>query len=117
MSRSKATTLPVKLAEVGDRNEARQQLQMARATAEAAVKKARRFAREAEAAAERQMLLAARATAAEAELALTALDYQEAARLFGEAALLVPSGEPREKGILLWQQADALQWQDEERGK
>ena len=93
----------------GDRNEARHQLQVARATAEAAVKEARRFAREAEAAAERQMLLAARATAAEAELALTALDYQEAARLFGEAALLVPSGEPREKGILLWRQADALQ--------
>src|SRR5215470_16283002 len=73
----------------------------ARAAAEAAAEEARRLAREAEAAADRQMLQAARAVAAEAELALTALDYPEAARLFGEAVLLVTNGEVDEKGILL----------------
>ncbi|HXA70386.1 MAG TPA: tetratricopeptide repeat protein [Stellaceae bacterium] len=100
----------------GDRNEARHHLQVARAAAEAAAEEARQLAREAEGAAAQQMLQAARAAAAEAELALTALDYLEAAQLFGEAALLVPSGEPNEKGILLWRQADALQQQGEERG-
>ncbi len=100
----------------GDRNEARRHLQAARAAAEAAAAEARRLAREAEAAAEKQMLQAARAVAAEAELALTALEYAEAAQLFGEAALLVPSGEPNEKGILLRRQADAMQREGEERG-
>jgi tetratricopeptide (TPR) repeat protein len=100
----------------GDRNEARRHLQAARAVAEAAAEEARRLAGEAEAAAERQMLQAARAVAAEAELALTALDYPEAAQLLGEAASLVPAGEPKEKGILLRRQADAMQREGEERG-
>src|SRR5437763_1211919 len=100
----------------GDRNEARRHLQAARAAAEAAAEEARRLAREAEAAAQRQMLQAARAVAAEAELALTTLDYPEAARLFGEAASLVPDGEPKEKGILLRRQADAVQREGGERG-
>ena len=86
----------------GDRNEARRHLQAARAAAEGA--------------AAQQMLQAARAVAAEAELALTGLDYADGARLFGEAASLVPSGEPGEKGDLLRRQADALQRQGEERG-
>jgi hypothetical protein len=80
----------------GDRNEARHHLQAARTAAEGAAGEARRLAREAEAAAGRQMLQAARAVAAEAELALTELDYPGAARLFGEAASLVPSGEQKE---------------------
>ncbi len=46
--------------------------------------------------------------AAEAELAVAALDYPEAARLFGEAAALAPGEEPAEKGALLRQQAAAL---------
>src|SRR5690348_8187867 len=100
----------------GDRNEARHHLQAARAAAEAAAGGARRLAREAEAAAQRQMLQAARAVAAEAELALTTLDYPEAARLFGEAASLMPSAEPKEKGILLRRQADAVQREGGERG-
>ena len=100
----------------GDRNEARYHLQAARAAAEAAAREARQLAREAEVVAAQQMLQATRAVAAEAELALTALDYPEAARLFGEAALLVPDGEPHEKGILLRRQADALQRHGEERG-
>src|SRR5215510_2790746 len=90
----------------GDRNEARHHLQAARAAAEAAAQEARRLAGEAEAAAEKQMIQAARAVAAEAELALAALDYPEAAQLFGEAASLMPRGEPTEKGILLRRQAD-----------
>ena len=53
---------------------------------------------------------------AEAELALTALGYLEAARLFGEAASLVADGEPSEKGVLLGRQANALRRQGEERG-
>jgi hypothetical protein len=55
------------------------------------------------------MLQAARAVAAEAELALTGLDYADAVRLFGEAASLVPSEQPGEKGILLRRQGGALQ--------
>ncbi len=100
----------------GNRNEARHHLQAARAAAVAAVEEARRIAREAEAAAEKQMLQAAQAVAAEAELALAALDYPEAAQLFGEAASLAPGGEPNVKGILLRRQADALQRHGEERG-
>ena len=100
----------------GDRSEARYHLHAARVAAEAAAEEARRLAKEAEAAAERQMLQAARAVAAEAELALTALDYPEAARLFEEAASLVPSREPKEKGVLLRRQADAMQREGEERG-
>ena len=53
---------------------------------------------------------------AEAELALTELDYLEAARLFGEAASLAPNGESSEKGALLTRQADALLSQGDERG-
>jgi hypothetical protein len=82
----------------GDRDEARRHLRAARVAAEAAAAEARRLAWTADAAAEQQMLQAARAVGAEAELALAALDYAEAARLFGEAASLVPSGEPDEKG-------------------
>ena len=100
----------------GDRNEARHHLQAARAAAEAAAEEARGLAREAGAAAEKQMLQAARAAAAEAELALTTLDYTEAAQLFGQAASLVPSGEPKERSILLRRQADAMQREGEERG-
>jgi hypothetical protein len=44
---------------------------------------------------------AAHATSAEAELALVDLDYEEAARLFGEAAALVSAAELDEKGALL----------------
>ncbi|MBV8589944.1 MAG: hypothetical protein JO212_07770, partial [Acetobacteraceae bacterium] len=96
-------------ADSGDREQARYHLQASRAAAQAAAAEARRLAREAQAAAEKQMLQAARAAAAEAQLALTALDYLEAARLFEEAASLLPDGETRERGILLWGQADALQ--------
>ncbi|MBV8575883.1 MAG: hypothetical protein JOZ58_12720, partial [Acetobacteraceae bacterium] len=95
-------------ADSGDRNEARHHLQAARSAA-AAAQKARQLAREAGAVAENQMLQAARVAAAEAELALTALNYGEAAQLFEEAASLVPERQTREKGILLWRQADALQ--------
>ena len=62
------------------------------------------------------MLQAARAAAAEAELALAELDYTEAARLFGEAAALVPAGNPDDKGALITRQADALKKQGDERG-
>jgi tetratricopeptide (TPR) repeat protein len=62
------------------------------------------------------MLQAAWAVAAEAELTLMALDYSEAAQLFGDAASLVPEGEPNEKGALLFRQADALRRRGEERG-
>ena len=100
----------------GDHHEARRHLQAVRVAAEAAAEEARRLAHEASAAAARQMLQAAQAVAAEAELALTELDYLEAARLFGEAASLVPNGESSEKGALLERQADALQRQGDERG-
>src|SRR6516162_6487928 len=100
----------------GNRNEARHHLQAARAAAEAAAEGARHLAREAEAAAERRMLEAARAVTAEAELALTELDYAGAARLFGESASLLPDSEQKEKGILLRRQAYAMQREGEERG-
>jgi tetratricopeptide (TPR) repeat protein len=100
----------------GDRNEARRHLRAARVAAQAAAEKAGRLAQEAEAAAGQHMMQAARAVAAEAQLVLTVFHYAEAAGLFGEAASLVPDGEPREKGILLRRQADALQRQGEERG-
>jgi len=61
-------------AAAGDRDEARRQLQAARASALGAAEQARRLAQDAEAAAAQQMLQAARAVAAEAELALAALD-------------------------------------------
>jgi len=109
MSASEAVAL-------GDHDEARRQLQAARAAAVGAAEQARRLAWEAEAAAAKQMLQAARAVAAEAELALATLDYPESARLFAEAAALVPTTEPDEKGTLLEQQADALQRQGNERG-
>src|SRR6202035_548581 len=80
-------------AALGDHHEARRHLQAVRVAAEAAAEEAHRLAHEANAAAARQMLQAAQAVAAEAELALTELDYPEAARLFGEAASLAPSGE------------------------
>ncbi|HEX3351082.1 MAG TPA: hypothetical protein VHS58_23550 [Acetobacteraceae bacterium] len=85
-------------------------------TSEAAAAQARRLAREAEAAVVKQMLQAAQAVAAEGELELAALNYEEAADLFGEAATLVPSGEPQTTGTLLWRQADAMQRHGEERG-
>ena len=100
----------------GDRNEARRHLRAAREAAEAAADEARRLARQAEAAGGKQLLQAARAAAAEAELALAGLDYVEAARLFGEAASLMPGQELDEKRALLRQQADALQRQGDERG-
>lgn len=103
-------------AALGDRTQARQHLQAARAAAEAAAAEAQRLARKATAAAAQQMLQAAHAVAAEAELALAALDYLEAAQLFGVAAELVRDTEEREQGILLWRQADALQRHGEDRG-
>jgi tetratricopeptide (TPR) repeat protein len=100
----------------GDREEARRHLRAAREAAEAAAAEAQRLARQAETAAGQQMLQAAHATSAEAELALAGLDYEEAARLFGEAVALVPADALDEKGDLLLRQADALQRQGDERG-
>ena len=81
-----------------------------------AAEDARRLAHKANGAAGEQMLQAAQAVAAEAELALTELDYLKAARLFGEAASLVPNDGSPEKGALLERRADALQRQGGERG-
>jgi hypothetical protein len=104
----------------GNRDEARRHLRAAREAAEAAAAQALRMgqqlAQQAEVAARQQMLQAAHAAAAEAELALTGLDYMEAARLFREASALVPAGELDEKGILLRRHADALRRQGDERG-
>ncbi len=100
----------------GDRERARRHLRAAREAAKAAADEARRLARQAEAAAEHQMLQAARAAAAEAGMALAGFDYVEAARLFGEAVALVPAGEADEKAALTRRQADTLRHQGDERG-
>jgi exonuclease VII small subunit len=99
----------------GDSDGARRHLRAARAAAEGAVAEARRLAREADLAVARQLQQAMRAVVAEAELVLTALDYREAAQLFGEAAAMVPNEEQNEKGELLTRQADALLRHGEDR--
>ena len=100
----------------GDREDVRRHLRAARNASEAAAVEARRLAEQADAVAGQQMLQAARAVWAEAEQALAGLDYLEAARLFDEAAALVPTSNLDEKGVLIRRQADALQRQGDEHG-
>jgi tetratricopeptide (TPR) repeat protein len=101
---------------VGQFAEAHELLSRAKQAQIAAAQQARDIARQANEAADQDLLQAASAGAADGELSMTELRYLDAAQLFKEAAELVPAGHPDEKGRFLLRQADALERQGDEHG-
>jgi hypothetical protein len=91
-------------------------LTQARQAQIAAAEEAVKLAREAEAARDAQLLGAAASAAAEGDLAMTELNYLQAAGLFEQAEDLVPAGHPSETADYLIHRADALYRQGKERG-
>ncbi len=83
-------------------------LAQARQAQIAAAEQARRLADQAQAARDAQLLGAAESAAAEGDLAMTELDYLQAAELFGQAQQLVPAGHPKELAGYLHSRAFAL---------
>ena len=82
----------------------------------AAAQEARRIRERAQAAEDAQWLGAASSTAAEGDVALTERKFDQAARLFGQAAGYVSSDHKKERGDYLLRQADALYREGGERG-
>ena len=82
----------------------------------AAAQEARRIREQAQAAEDAQWLGAASSTAAEGDVALTERKFDQAARLFGQAAGYVSSDHKKERGDYLLRQADALYREGGERG-
>lgn len=94
--------------EAGDFARAEELFQQATQTQITAAQEARNLREKARAAEEVQMLGAAGSTAAQANVALTELRYSQAAELFGQAAVYVPTGHAGERGAYLTRKADAL---------
>ena len=82
----------------------------------AAAQEARTIRERAQAAEDAQWLGAASSTAAEGDVALTERKFDQAARLFGQAAGYVSSDHKKERGDYLLRQADALYREGGERG-
>ncbi|HEY4174688.1 MAG TPA: tetratricopeptide repeat protein, partial [Rhodopila sp.] len=102
--------------EAGRLDQAHQLLHQATQAQLAAAQEARKLLEQAQAAEDAQMLGAAHSTAAEADVALTERQYQQAAGLFGQAAGYTPPGSPAVIAGYLERQADALYRQGDERG-
>jgi tetratricopeptide (TPR) repeat protein len=100
----------------GDFGKAHQLLREAREAQIAAAEKARKLRRQARAAEDAELIGAAAATATEGDVAMTELQYEQAADLFKEAAALVPPGHPAETANYLHRRADALYREGDERG-
>jgi tetratricopeptide (TPR) repeat protein len=82
----------------------------------AAARQAQEVVRQAQAAADQRLLRAAAASDARGNIAMTKLQYLDAAEHFQEAVDFVPAGHPDKKGRLLLAKADALYHQGDERG-
>jgi tetratricopeptide (TPR) repeat protein len=102
--------------EAGDFARAEELFQQATQAQITAAQEARNLREQACAAEDVQMLGAAGSTAAQANVALTELRYSQAAELFGQAAVYVPTGHTGERGAYLTRKADALARQGNERG-
>jgi tetratricopeptide (TPR) repeat protein len=98
--------------EAGHFGRARELLRQATQTQIAAAQEARKLKEQAQAAEDAQMLGAAQSTAAEGDVAMTERRYEEAAKLFGQAADDVPSGHSNNQGGYLMRQEDALYRQE-----
>lgn len=81
-----------------------------------AARQAEQLARQAQAAADQRLLRAAADREVRGNIAMTRLQYLQAAHHFEEAVNLVPAGHPDEKGRFLLDQAEALYRQGDERG-
>ena len=82
----------------------------------AAARQAQEVARQAQVAADQRLLRAAADREVRGNIAMTRLNYLDAARHFQEAVDLVPAGHPGEKGGFLLAKAEALFRQGDERG-
>jgi tetratricopeptide (TPR) repeat protein len=82
----------------------------------AAARQAQEIARQAQAAADQRLLRAAADREVRGNIAMTRLQYLDAAQHFGQAVDLVPAGHPDEKGRFLFAKAEALFHQGDERG-
>jgi tetratricopeptide (TPR) repeat protein len=100
----------------GRLDEADQFLSQAEQLEVAAARQAEEIARQAQEAANQRVLRAAANLEVRGNIAMTRLNYREAARHFHEAVGLVPAGHPDEKGRFLLAEAHALYHQGDERG-
>ncbi|MBV8588638.1 MAG: tetratricopeptide repeat protein, partial [Acetobacteraceae bacterium] len=82
----------------------------------AAARQAQEVVRQAQAAADQRLLRAAAASEVRGNIAMTKLQYLDAAQHFQEAVDFVPAGHPDKKGRFLLAKADALYHQGDERG-
>ena len=82
----------------------------------AAADQAQQLAQQAQSAADKRRLHAAKTLSARGNIAMTELRYLDAAEHFQEAAELVPPGHPDEKGRYLLSEGGALSQQGDERG-
>jgi hypothetical protein len=89
-------------------------LAQARQAQIAAAQEAQKLAAQAQAARDAQLLAAAASAATEGDLAMTELNYPEAADLFRQAAELVPAGHPELATDYLIRRADTLFRQGDE---
>ena len=100
----------------GDFTHAHELLRQAAQVQIAAAQEARKLRDQAQAAADAEMLGAASSTAAEGDVALTEVRYEQAADLFKQAAALVPPGHADKAANYLDHQANALYRKGDEKG-
>jgi tetratricopeptide (TPR) repeat protein len=103
--------------DAGHFQRARELLYQAAQAQLAAANEARKLIEQASAAADAQMLGAAAATAAQANVALTQRHYDQAAELFAQAAAYVPATKSKERNGYLQREAAAFYRLGDERGE